>query len=354
MKTDLTQLLGIEHPILCAGMGFVSVPKLVAAVSEAGGLGLLATATLNPDEVRESVREIRRRTSRPFGANVTLEFETSEANARVLIEERVPVVNLSLGFRSWIADAVHGYGGKILSTVTNTRHAKSAERKGADALVVTGHEAAGHGGDATTLVVVPLISDAVDIPIIAAGGFGDGRGLAAALVLGAEGVSMGTRFALSQESPMHDRVKDLGLRISELDTIYTDRIDGAGTRFLRTERVEAMAVSMSPIEALRSISKVKKALRLSWTEVLLAGLRGGPDIRKSLGQAQIAGNTYEGLMGGDYEQGIVPGGQIVGAIQRVMRCSEIVGETVSEAETVLQDRAALRSLQPGVQAGQVG
>jgi len=339
MKTDLTELLGIEHPILCAGMGFVALPQLVAAVSEAGGLGLLATATLSPEEVRESVREIRGRTSRTFGANVTLEFETAEANARVLIEEQVPVVNISLGIRPWIIEAVQAYGGKILSTVTNTRHALSAERKGADALLVTGHEAAGHGGDATTLIVVPLIASAVGIPVVAAGGFSDGRGLAAALALGAEGISMGTRFALSVESPMHDRVKDLAFGLTELDTIYTDRIDGAGTRFLKTERVDAMARSMSPFEALLSVSKVKKALRLSWTEVLIAGLRGGPDIRKSLGQAQIAGNTYEGLMGGDYGRGVVPAGQIVGAIEDAKRCSEIVDETVSEAEQILQDRA---------------
>ena len=340
MKTDLTELLGVEHPILCAGMGFVALPRLVAAVSEAGGLGLLATATLDPGEVRESVREIRRQTSRPFGANVTLEFETAEANARVLIEEEVPVVNLSLGIRPWIIDAVHGYGGKILSTVTNTRHALSAARKGADALLVTGHEAAGHGGEATTLIVVPLVASAVEIPVVAAGGFGDGRGLAAALSLGAEGISMGTRFALSEESPMHDRVKALGFGLSEVDTIYTDRIDGAGTRFLRTERVEAMARAMSPFEALRSVAKVKKALRLSWPEVLVAGLRGGLDIRRSLGQAQIAGNTYEGLMGGDYERGIVPGGQVVGGITEAKSCSEIEAETVSEAEHILKARVA--------------
>jgi len=338
MKTKLTEALGIDHPILCAGMGFVSLPPLVAAVSQAGGLGLLATATIGPDEVRESVREIRKRTDKPFGANVTLEFETSEANARVLIDEKVPVINISLGIQEWMIEAVHAYGGKILSTVTNARHAASAERKGADGLIVTGHEAAGHGGDVTTLVLVPLIASTVRIPVVAAGGFGDGRGLAAALMLGAEGISMGTRFALSHESPMHDRVKELAFGLTEADTIYTDRIDGAGTRFMKTERVEAMARAMSPVEALRSIPKVKKALRLSSREVVMAGFRGGPDIRKSLGQAQIAGNTYEGLMGGDFEQGIVPGGQVVGAFTNAKGCSEIVRETVVEAERVLRER----------------
>jgi enoyl-[acyl-carrier protein] reductase II len=350
MKTELTELLGIEHPILCAGMGFVSLPRLVAAVSDAGGLGILATAVLGPDEVRECVREIRERTSRPFGANVSLQFETAEANARVLIEEEVPVVNLSLGISPWIIEAVHGYGGKILSTVTQTRHAESAQRKGADCLLVTGHEAAGHGGDATTLIVVPLIAKSVDLPVVAAGGFGDGHGLAAALALGAEGISMGTRFALSIESPLHDRVKDFAYGLTELDTIYTDRIDGAGTRFLKTDRVEAMARSMSILEAVRSIPKVKRALRLSWPEVALAGLRGGPDIRKSLGQAQIAGDSYEGLMGGDFEKGIVPGGQVVGAIADAKSCQEIVDEAICEAERIFKDRAAAIDNVAGIRA----
>ncbi|MDP6978957.1 MAG: nitronate monooxygenase [Myxococcota bacterium] len=339
MKTRITERLEIENPILCAGMGFVAVPELIAAVSNAGGLGLLATAVLTPDEVRESVREIRKRTDKPFGANVTLQFETAEDNARVLLEERVPVINVSLGFSPWIVEQTHAYGGKILSTVTNLRHAHSAQSKGADGLIVTGHEAGGHGGDATSLVVIPLIAEGVDIPVIAAGGFGDGRGLAAAIVLGAEGISMGTRLALSKESPMHGRVKDLALGMSELDTVYTDSIDGQGTRFLKTERVLAMDQSMSVFEALRSIPKVKRALRLTWLEVLAAGLRAGPDIRKALGQAQIAGDTYEGLNSGDYELGIVPGGQIVGAINEELSCEQIISETVSDAERILRSRA---------------
>ncbi|MBW2425146.1 MAG: nitronate monooxygenase [Deltaproteobacteria bacterium] len=340
MRTRLTELLEIEHPILCAGMGFVAVPELVAAVSNAGGLGLLATATIGPGEVHESLREIRKRTERPFGANVTLQFETSEENARILIEERVPVINLSLGIEPWIIDAVHAYGGRVLSTVTNLRHAMSAEAKGADGLIVTGHEAGGHGGEATSLVVLPLIASRLGIPVVAAGGFGDGRGLAAALVLGAEGISMGTRFALSVESPMHERVKQLAFGLSERDTLYTDRIDGMGTRFLETERVAAMARSMSWLDALRSLPKVKRALRLSWPEVIRAGLRSGPDIRKALSQAQIAGNTHEGLAGGDYERGIVPGGQVVGAIDEALPCDQIVAGTVAEAEHILRERAA--------------
>ena len=339
MKTRLTELLGIEHPIFCSGMGYVAVPQLVAAVSEAGGLGLLGTATLGPDEVRESVREIRERTDKPFGANVTLVgFDTAEDNARVLIEERVPVVNFSLGISPWIVEAVHGYGGSILNTVTTPRHALSAERKGADGLIVTGHEAGGHGGDASSLVILPIIASAVHLPIAAAGGYGNGRGLAAALVLGAEGISMGTRFALSKESPMHARVKDFAFRSTESDTIYTDKVDGMGTRFVKTERLVAMTRPLSPLQALLNIPMVKRALRLTWKEVLIAGLKAGPDIRKALGQLQIAGDTYAGLNFGDYERGIVPGGQVVGAIEEELTAQQIVQQTVSEAEQILRAR----------------
>jgi enoyl-[acyl-carrier protein] reductase II len=165
-------------------------------------------------------------------------------------------------------------------------------------------------------------------------------GLAAALALGAEAISMGTRFALAAESPMHRRVKEFAFGCSEQDTIYTDKIDGMGTRFLKTERVAAMARSLSLLEALGSIPKVKRALRLTWREVLVAALRAGPDIRRALGQAQIAGNTFEGLSDGDYEKGIVPGGQIVGAIGEELTAKEIIDRTVSEAARILRLRAA--------------
>jgi enoyl-[acyl-carrier protein] reductase II len=161
---------------------------------------------------------------------------------------------------------------------------------------------------------------------------------------------MGTRFALSKESPMHQRVKDLAYRSTEQDTVYTDRIDGMGTRFLDTERVRTMARTMSPLQALRSIPRVKRALRLSWPEVFWAGLRAGPDIRKSLGQARIAGDTFEGLTGGDYERGIVPGGQIVGAIDGARSCEEIVQQTIADAERILRERASPATQPPARQA----
>lgn len=340
MKTRITRLFGIEHPVLCAGMGYVAVPELVAAVSNAGGLGILATATLTPEQTRTSVQRVRELTDRPFAANVTLVYETAAANARVLMEERVPIINMSMGVSRPIIDEVHSYGGKTISTVVSERHARRAQKEGADALIVTGHEAAGHGGDVTSLVAIPLISRCVDIPVIAAGGFGDGRGLAAAIMLGADAVSMGTRFAGSVESPVHGKVKTHLLKAGAEDTIYTDRIDGWGNRFITTRRVAVMTEKRSLLQAFASIPKVKAALGLTWGEVLIAGLRGGPDIRKSLRQAQIAGDTYVGLKDGDFEKGVIPGGQIVGAVTSILPAREIIEQTVAEAEAVIRAKAA--------------
>jgi enoyl-[acyl-carrier protein] reductase II len=338
LKTKITSLFGIEHPIICAGMGYVAVPELVAAVSNAGGMGILATATLTPEETLASVKKIRELTDKPFGANVTLIYETAYDNARVLIEEQVPVVNMSMGIADWIIEGVHAYDGKIISTVVTERHAHRAAKEGADVLIATGHEAAGHGGDASSLVIIPLIVNATPLPVIAAGGFGNGRGLSAALMLGAEAISMGTRFATSTESHVHARTKDHYLRSSVLDTIYTEATDGWGNRYIKTDRLKMVAAKLSLFQSLLCIPKIKKALHLTWPEVIIAGLKGGIDIRKSLSQAQIVGDTYSGLTQGDFESGTVPGGQIVGAINQILPVELIINSTIAEAEELLKSR----------------
>ena len=169
------------------------------------------TEPLPPEKTRRSVELVRELTGKPFAANVTLYFPGSEMNAKILIKEKVPVINYSLGKGGWIADEVHAYGGKVIATVTTLKHALAAQKEGADALIVTGFEAAGHGGAVTSLALIPSIADAVDIPIIAAGGFADGRGLAAALALGAEAISMGTRFMNTRESPVHANQKKMAI-----------------------------------------------------------------------------------------------------------------------------------------------
>ena len=222
MKTRITELLGIRYPIVLSGMSWVSVPSLVAAVSEAGGLGILATGVFNAEQTRAAIRAVRALTDKPFGANVTLYFPGARENAQVLLEERVPVINFSMGKGDWIVKAAHEYGGKVIATVTTVKHAQAAAAYGTDAVIVTGHEAAAHGGDVTSLVLVPRIADAVALPIVAAGGFADGRGLAAALALGADGIAMGTRFMSTAESPVHERAKRFAVETDSDDTVYSD------------------------------------------------------------------------------------------------------------------------------------
>jgi enoyl-[acyl-carrier protein] reductase II len=234
MKTRFTELFGIEHPIVCPGMSWVSVPDLVAAVSEAGGLGILATGPLNPEQTRAAIRRIRELTSKPFGIGCTLMMPGAKENAEAALAEKVPVINFSLGKGDWIVQQAHAYGGKVIATVVTEKHARSAEKIGCDALLVTGHEAAAHGGDVTSLVLVPAIARAVKIPVIATGGFSSGQSLVAALALGAEAVAMGTRFAMTKESPLHQQTKDAVIKQSVSDTLYSKNFDGIHCRVMKT------------------------------------------------------------------------------------------------------------------------
>jgi enoyl-[acyl-carrier protein] reductase II len=305
IKTRITEAFAIRHPVLSAGMGHLAVPELVAAVSNAGGLGLLATSTAHPDAVRDAIRSIRRLTDAPFGANVLLRSDSAPAIVEVLVAERVPVVNVALGNDAAVVGAVHDYGGLVIGSITSVRHALAAERIGVDAVIATGHEAAGHGGALSTLVLVALVTDAIGLPVVAAGGFCDGRGLAAAVLLGADAVSMGTRFAISVESPLHAGVR---LRLQSSggdDTIVTDRIDGLPSRVLGTPLARTIASSVAVGDA-------------------------------STGPGR---DTFAALRLGDLDRGVVAIGQVVGAIDDNPTCAQIVEHVVAEAEELLAVRA---------------
>lgn len=339
MKTEITKLFKITHPILLSGMSWVSTPELVAAVAEAGGLGILATGVLKPEQTRRYIEETRKLTKKPFAANITFYFPGSEKNAEVIIEEKVPVVNYSLGKGDKLSKAVHEYGGKVVATVTTLKHARAAERDGADALIVTGHEAAGHGGEVTSMALVPAIADAVDIPVIAAGGFADGRGLIAALSLGAEGISMGTRFMNTKESPAHEIQKQMATEKNPEDTIYTEKFDGIPARMMTSKGSKRlMKKKLNPLSALMRSYSISKMLGLPWIKIMLATIFAGP--KQSIAMARMA-HAFEafekGTIDGDNSKGILPLGQITGIIEDTPTVKEVIERIVKEAASVYKD-----------------
>jgi enoyl-[acyl-carrier protein] reductase II len=336
MKTKITESFGIRYPVILSGMSWISIPSMVAAVSNAGGLGILATGPLHPDETRAAIREIRKLTNKPFGANATLLFPGASRNAKVLLEEKVPVINFSLGKGDWLVKAAHEYGGKVVATVVNQRHAKRAEEYGTDALLVTGHEAAAHGGEVTSLVLVPSIVDAVKIPVIAAGGFADGRGLAAALALGAEGIAMGTRFMTTKESPLHETFKKLSIEKDVTDTLYSVRFDGLPCRILDTPSArKAIRKGLDLPAAFFTSQDIARQLRLPYLKLFAGVLVSG---WKNAKQLAFMSNAFKAIRiateNGDNEKGVLTVGQVTGLVRDVPTVAELMERIVGEANAV--------------------
>ena len=345
MRTRITELLNIKHPIMLAGMNWITEPKLVSAVSNAGGLGMLATGHLNAKETKRQIQEIRELTDKPFGINQSLHGPKVKDNIAVAIQEKVPVINYSLG-RPWFIEQVHEYGGKVIGTVAVVRHAVRAQELGCDILSVTGHEAAAHGGAATSLVLLPMIASTVNIPLLGAGGFYDGRGLAAALALGADGISMGTRFITTKESTVHEHYKQLILAASEQDTVYSDRCDGMPGRALKNRGSESMMKrrGLPLIGGLTGVLHVKRMLQLSWWDVVAAGVTrkttdyGSRGSRNIFQQLRFAGGTVgqeRAIYHGDDKLGFMWAGQCIGGIYDLPSVDELIERIVAEAERVL-------------------
>jgi enoyl-[acyl-carrier protein] reductase II len=343
MKTRVTELLGIRYPILLSGMSWISVPKMVAAVSNAGGLGMLATGPMNTEMTRAAIREIRSLTDKPFGANVTLFFPGAKENAKALLDEQVPVINFALGKGDWIVKRVHEYGGKVIATVAYHEHARRAEGFGTDALIVTGHEAAAHGEAVTSLVLVPSIVDSVSIPVIAAGGFADGRGLAAALSLGAEGVAMGTRFMTTKESPLHENYKKLALEKGVYDTLYSVRFDGLPSRMMKTDAAyKQLKRGLKLFAAFGNAADIARNLNLPFFQMFVDTLKQG--WKKSISLAYTA-NSFKmvnaATVNGNTDFGVLPVGQSTGLVHDIPTVEEVIKRIVGQAEEVSRKVAAM-------------
>lgn len=334
MKTRLTELLGIEHPILCSGMTYVSNAELVSAVSEAGGLGILAVGHLSPEDTRAEIRRTRERTSKPFGVGVALIMPGAKENARIAVEEKVPLLNFSLGKGEELCEQVHAYGGHVLATVVNRKHARAAEKSGVDGLIATGHEAAAHGGDVSTLVLVPSLRSVTSLPIVAAGGFASGGSLVAALALGADGIAMGTRFLATADSTVHAKTKQAVVDLDEGDTIYTANFDGMPSRIMKTQR--AIEVARKPLSMGRAFGGALEAARendMPLGKVVRDVAKLGP--KQALGMAHFGAATLaikKAIVDGDLDKGVQLIGQAQGHVTDLPTVRELMARILREAD----------------------
>lgn len=338
MKTRITTLLGIEHPIVLPGMTYVAVPELVAAVSNAGGLGILASGGLSADQCRAAIQGVRALTDKPFGVGCSLLLPGATECARVALQERVPVINVSMGRAEWVVQGAHAYGGKVIATVSNEKHARSAIDMGVDGLIVTGHEAAAHGGAVTSLVLVPAVRDMTDLPIIAAGGFADGRGLVAALALGADAVAMGTRFATSLESGVHAATKQLIIDKPAEDTIYSTNFDTFPCRVMHTPGGHKYtARRLGPLRVIarswRAARELNTPLWPLMQEALQTGVVGAIKVAY-FGAATLA--MRKAIQQGNHQEGVQLIGQSQGLVHDISTVSAIIDQVMQQAADIIQ------------------
>jgi NAD(P)H-dependent flavin oxidoreductase YrpB (nitropropane dioxygenase family) len=341
MRTALTRLVGVRYPIVQTGMGWVAGPRLVSAVASAGGLGILASATMSLPELRSAVREVRSRTGAPFGVNLRADAGDAASRARLLIDEGVRVASFALAPSPSLIATLKDAGVVVIPSVGAVRHAVKVAGWGADAVIVQGGEGGGHTGDVATTLLLPSVVDAVDIPVVAAGGFFDGRGLVAALAYGAAGVAMGTRFLLTAESTVPAAVKEAYLAHGLDGTVVTTRVDGLPHRVLRTELVASLESSRlrGLASAVRNAARFRRRTGLTWPALLRDGhaLRRGRSL--SWAQVLMAANTpmllRAGLVEGRTDTGVLAAGQVVGAIDDLPTCAELVDRIMKEADDIV-------------------
>ena len=306
MKTAITELLNIEAPVIQGGMAWVAEHCLAAAVSEAGGLGIIGAASAPAQWVREQIRLVKEKTEKPFGVNIMLMSPYADEVAKVVVEEQVPVVTTGAGSPEKYMKMWKEAGIKVIPVVASVALAKRMERCGADALVAEGTEAGGHIGENTTMVLVPQIADAVKIPVIAAGGVADGRGMAAAFMLGAQGVQIGTRFVASAEAQVHENYKNYIVKAKDIDSRVTGRSTGHPVRALRNQMTKLY------------LEKEQEGVPFEELELLTLG-----SLRKA-------------VVDGDVVNGSVMAGQSAAMIHDILPCKEIIEKLLAQAEEVMK------------------
>ncbi|WP_327275776.1 nitronate monooxygenase [Streptomyces sp. NBC_01224] len=338
MRTALTDLAGVRHPIVQTGMGWVAGPRLVSATARAGALGILASATMTAEQLRAAVREVKSRTDEPFGVNLRADAGDARERVRIIVDEGVKVASFALAPSKELIAELKDAGVVVIPSIGARRHAEKVAAWGADAVIVQGGEGGGHTGDVATTVLLPQVVDAVDIPVIAAGGFHDGRGLVAALAYGAAGIAMGTRFLLTSDSTVPDAVKARYLAAGVKDVTVTTAVDGLPHRMLRTEMVAALENAgriRALAQAVRRAAGFKRISGTSWSRMVRDGLamKHGKDL--SWSQVLLAANTpmllKASMVDGRTDLGVMASGQVAGLIEDLPSCAELVERVMEEA-----------------------
>lgn len=342
LRTAFTELAGVRYPIVQTGMGWVSGARLTSATSAAGGLGILAAATMTYAQLEAAIAEVKERTDAPFGVNLRADQDDIMDRVELLIRERVKLASFAAAPRKDVIARLREAGVICMPTVGARRHAEKVAEWGVDAVIAQGHEGGGHTGAVPTTLLLPEVCDAVDIPVLGAGGFCDGRGLVAALAWGAAGIAMGTRFLLTQESTVPDAIKHRYLETAVTGTVVTKAIDGYPQRVIRTPRIDALeragAVTRFPKAAYNALT-LARSTGTGLRALVREGLAMKSNQELTWSQLAMAANapmlTRASMVEGRDDVGILPTGQVVGRIEELPTVAELIARIVREAEQTL-------------------
>ena len=349
LQTSLCDLVGVKYPIVQTGMGWVAGPKLVSASANAGALGILASATMDFDQLKTSIAEVKSRTTKPFGVNLRADSADVKDRISLMIDEGIKVASFAQAPKPDLISRLKDAGVVVIPSIGAKRHAEKVLEWGVDAVLVQGGEGGGHTGAVPTTVLLPQVVDAVAgrVPVIAAGGFFDGRGLVAALAYGASGIAMGTRFLLTSDSSVPQAVKEYYISKGVLDTVVSVQVDGVPHRVLRTELVDQLESSRGKFLALPRAGinalKFRKMTGAKLSDMMREGLEMKKSMDLSYSQMVMAANTpmllKTSLVDGKTESGVMASGQVVGIIDDLPSCADLIDRIITEANAVLADLA---------------
>lgn len=342
LNTPLCRILGIRYPIIQTAMGWIATPEMVAACCNAGAIGFLATATVRPEDVDAHISRVKELTDRPFGVNFLMEVPGADVIVEAILRHRVKVASYSRAPNPEFIKRFKDAGILCVPTCGAVRHAQKAVQLGADIVIVQGGEGGGHTGSVPTSILVPQVVDAIDVPVVAAGGFRDGRGLVAALAYGAAGIAMGTRFLLTAESPMPASTAERYFAATVNDVLVTEEVDGLPQRVIVNELVSRLASSNRLtllLRALRSALQYRKLSGASLGDLIRSGLAMRRSEKMTRSQMLMAANApilvRKAMIEGDPVEGVLPSGTVAGVINDRPSCAELIERIINEAERTL-------------------